>query len=237
MLSEYIKYSKFNPAGRRSSVNSISQEKCIHGLAVFFFGDNMKICECGCGQEIVIQKWHKRKGIPRFINYHYLRTEEWKQKMNKIGSGKNNPMYGVRRCGKDSTNWKGGLVKTICEFCNKEFYIKPSRIKIGIGKFCSYSCRSKALNQKENHPNWQGGITPIFHIIRNSMKFKLWRKAIFIRDDWTCQICNKKGIHLHPHHIWNFALFAYLRFNIDNGVTLCKDCHFKLHGNNKKGVL
>ena len=50
--------------------------------------------------------------------------------------------------GENNFNWKGGLVKTNCKFCNKEFYIKPSRIKIGIGKFCSKSCNAKSRTGK-----------------------------------------------------------------------------------------
>lgn len=36
----------------------------------------MPICACGCGQEIVIKPHHKYKGIPRYINFHYLKSSE-----------------------------------------------------------------------------------------------------------------------------------------------------------------
>ena len=87
----------------------------------------------------------------------------------------------------------------------------------------------KRLSIKENHWNWQGGITSENKKIRNSLEMSLWREAVFARDNWTCQKCGESGGYLHPHHIFNFAAYLDLRFAIDNGITLCKECHKKLH--------
>ena len=80
----------------------------------------------------------------------------------------------------------------------------------------------------ENHWNWKGGITPDVLALRNSSKYKAWRDAIFIRDDYRCQKCNKKG-YLHAHHILSFAEYDYLRYDIDNGITFCSKCHGIFH--------
>jgi hypothetical protein len=77
----------------------------------------------------------------------------------------------------------------------------------------------------EKHPNWKGGLTPISLRIRHSIEYRLWREAIFARDNWTCQNCGRKGGDLEAHHLKGFALFPELRFALDNGVTLCKSCH------------
>lgn len=74
---------------------------------------------------------------------------------------------------------------------------------------------------------WKGGLTSINKAIRNGLEFKLWRESVFARDNWTCQDCKERGGELHPHHIKPFALFPELRFAIDNGLTLCKECHKK----------
>lgn len=85
---------------------------------------------------------------------------------------------------------------------------------------------SEAQSGEKSH-RWKGGITPLNKIIRRSSEFKLWREAVFKRDNWTCVWCLKRGGILHPDHIKPFAYYPELRFAIDNGRTLCKTCHMK----------
>lgn len=82
-------------------------------------------------------------------------------------------------------------------------------------------------NGGDKHWNWKGGISPENKRFRKSKEYILWREAIFKRDDYTCRVCFKKGVYLEPHHIKSFAHFPELRVAIDNGLTLCKDCHKK----------
>ena len=82
-------------------------------------------------------------------------------------------------------------------------------------------------NVGEKGSGWRGGVTPKNQIIRHSNEYKLWRIAVFTRDDWTCQICNIKGGKLNADHIKPFAYFPELRFDINNGRTLCEGCHMK----------
>lgn len=75
--------------------------------------------------------------------------------------------------------------------------------------------------------NWKGGITPINRSIRTSKKYKEWRDAIFMRDDYTCQECKARGCVINADHIKPFALYPELRFELSNGRTLCVPCHKK----------
>lgn len=84
-------------------------------------------------------------------------------------------------------------------------------------------------HKKEKNINWKGGITPINHKIRTSLEYKLWREAIFKRDNWTCQRCKQNGGELRAHHINNFSNYIDLRLAIDNGITLCSICHKSFH--------
>lgn len=73
---------------------------------------------------------------------------------------------------------------------------------------------------------WKGGITEKNLIIRKSLEYRLWRTAVFERDNYTCVWCgDNQGHNLNADHIKRFSEFPELRFAIDNGRTLCKPCH------------
>ncbi len=74
---------------------------------------------------------------------------------------------------------------------------------------------------------WRGGLTSKNCTIRNSFEYRLWRSAVFERDSWTCIWCRKRGGKLEADHIKPFCFYPELRFAIDNGRTLCRDCHKK----------
>lgn len=76
---------------------------------------------------------------------------------------------------------------------------------------------------------WKNGNTPEAMRIRHSNEIKAWRKAVFERDDYTCQICHQRGGRLVGHHIKPFAKFPEYRFDVDNGMTVCKPCHIYIH--------
>lgn len=75
--------------------------------------------------------------------------------------------------------------------------------------------------------NWRGGITEKNLAIRTSWEYKEWRKAVFERDDYTCQFCFERGGNIVADHIKSFRNFPKLRFDINNGRVLCVECHRK----------
>lgn len=81
----------------------------------------------------------------------------------------------------------------------------------------------------KRHWNWKGGVTDISHRIRESSEYKQWRKSVFTKDKYTCQHCGKTGGNLNAHHIKPFSLYPDMRFDVNNGITLCRECHIKIH--------
>ena len=114
--------------------------------------------------------------------------------------------------------------------------------KVGVQK-CSKETRIKMSNSKKGKKShfWKGGINPLIIKIRRCFEYRQWRSDVFTRDNFTCQECNQKGLYLEAHHIKSFskiieenniktfeeALNCEELWNINNGLTLCKDCHNK----------
>lgn len=75
-----------------------------------------------------------------------------------------------------------------------------------------------------------------------------WRKAIFERDNYTCQECGVRSgngieVKLNAHHIKSWSEYPEFRYELENGITLCLDCHkltdnfgFKRYNQNKQGL-
>lgn len=162
--------------------------------------------------------------------------------------------FGKAHIGKNNPVWNS--TKRICEICKKEFFLPRAWInKRGKrGRFCSTKCMGKwrslyflgknNLMYNKKRPDvserfkgnknyfWKGGVTQINILLRNSQQYKLWRRSAFERDNYTCQSCGKEG-HVEVHHIKPFSINPELRFEISNGITLCKDCHKKVHKDEK----
>lgn len=80
----------------------------------------------------------------------------------------------------------------------------------------------------KNHWNWKGGISRANHR-RETRQYKLWRLAVYEKDRWTCRDCGRHcgTKDIVAHHKKPFKDYPELRYQGDNGVTLCRKCHLK----------
>ena len=161
------------------------------------------------------------KGIKNSLGKHWKLSDKAKENIS-------NGHYGLKhsketkkkigRKGDKNKNWKGGKPK--CLDCGK-------LLSNYNNKRCSI-CSKKG----NNSPMWKGGITKERVKIWFSNEYKIWRKLVFKRDNYICKKCNKrsrkgKRLELEAHHIKLFSTFPEFRFDVKNGITLCKKCHNK----------
>lgn len=139
--------------------------------------------------------------------------------------------------------YKGNKMKILLRHnskkCNfNEFETKPSNFLSG--KRCPKCC----IKRGEEHPHYNPYLTEEDRKKRKHQNglLKIWRNRVFKRDDYTCLICGCKGGDLNAHHLNSWNKYKEERFKVNNGVTLCKECHAAFHkiygrGNNTKEQL
>ena len=131
-------------------------------------------------------------------------SEEHKRKISAALKGKKKPKgFNVGRKHSEETKRKIGLANA------RALLGKPQPWKKG-NKHWAYTGASSANE-----------------LFRKSAEYKLWRRSVFERDNYTCKWCFTRGGKLNADHIKPFAYFPELRLAIDNGRTLCEDCHRK----------
>lgn len=85
-------------------------------------------------------------------------------------------------------------------------------------------------NKGKNHSNWKLNLTEEDRQSRRLIPgYTDWRDTVKERDNFTCQICKKRGGNLESHHIEAYNSNPELRTELSNGTTLCKKCHDDFH--------
>jgi len=175
------------------------------------YSGSKKFCSLSCA-------WKGRNLNISGLKIGWELSRKRKGKKSPETSGVNHPLWGKHRS---------------IEVKNK---ISKTRIATGIASGVK-------------NPNWKNGITHIKYTIHTSVLYQGWRKSVFIRDRYTCQECNDDtGGNLEAHHIKSFALILKENniktlneaiicqelWDINNGKTLCVNCHKKTDNYGRK---
>lgn len=169
----------------------------------------------------------------------YIRSKESRENMSKALMGNKNAHGNKGKKGQIPWN-KGKLGKSWNKGLKFGPHSQEHKNKISLsnrGRKLSdgFKQNLKIKVMGLNNPNWKGGVTPENLKIRNSTEYAFWRETVFKRDRYTCVWCgirggtwdkiNKRTIKINADHIKPFCIFLDLRLKIDNGRTLCEDCH------------
>jgi hypothetical protein len=82
------------------------------------------------------------------------------------------------------------------------------------GPYAPWNCRWETAQQQGSNKR-----SPI----------KIWRSKVYDRDELCCRICGQKKRNMEAHHLNGWKAFPNERYDVNNGVTLCKECHKKFH--------
>ena len=130
----------------------------------------------------------------------------------------------------------GESLEVLCKYCGKYFIPKNDIVDRRVSVLNGYASGDQYLYCSENCKL----SCPIFGQVKYPKGFKkqssrevnpLIRQMCFERDNWECQICGKSTdeVQLHCHHIEGYTQNPRLGNDIENVITLCKDCHKYVH--------
>ena len=118
-------------------------------------------------------------------------------------------------------------VETKCCVCGKPLLRRASRIAIRPNSTCSKECKAvlqHRLSYDETIPQ------EVRDTDRNYFpENRQFIKSVMERDDYTCGVCGHRGGDLAVHHLNGYNWDIDNRYNPQNGVTLCEDCHKSFH--------
>lgn len=216
----------------------------------------MTTCQCGCTQPMPKYDSHGR--VRRNLYRHNPKSRPDRTCLgcqvvfNKRGGGP----YCSRAC--SGAMRRQAKIATACETCGTSYECFP--YLAGTSRYCSKACWSDrcetgacrhcggAFKRRSGgakiycsracaHAHmvgplaaaWRDGKSLKRDRLRLQPQVRVWRCHVFERDGFACRLCGTTG-YLHAHHIKEWATHPDLRFDVDNGLTLCVDCHSEVHG-------
>jgi len=177
------------------------------------------------------------KGCPKCIGLYDIHYKKFNIPRYELYQPQLEP-YGVKcRRNKEDDN----VLEVKCMYCDRWFV--PSRMSVqykinaingkGSGEcnlYCSDMC-------KKSCPTYRQRIYPKDFKINTSREVQPeLRKLVLNRDNYTCQKCNTTNVELHCHHYEGIEINPVESADIDQCITLCKECHNNIHKKDKCGI-
>lgn len=187
------------------------------------------VCDCGTGRTITYNALQKNKFNSCSDCYHTwakplenLSGEEFgRLTVLYLWQGRPNLWLLLCTCGKTTLQAKADLMS---------------------GNVNSCGCLKHDCMFGESNPDVAGNNS-LNLAIRKSKEYKIWRLSVYTRDHHECQECHKKGTNAHHIvflssiiHKYSLKTLEEARtcphlWDIENGITLCDECHASKHPN------
>jgi hypothetical protein len=188
-------------------------------------------CECGNISTIIFNSFQKG------ARCRDCKIEKISEKNRKYGIGDVKEIFADRDCVLLEQDYKNTNTKLryICS-CGTTYAMTLTGFLSGYG--CP-ECKRNSLSGPNNY-GWKPELTDAERARNKSRlsdtSYKEWRYSVFKRDLFTCQCCRKRGKgELNAHHLDGYNWCKERRTDVDNGVTLCKECHIEFHAVYGKG--
>lgn len=129
--------------------------------------------------------------------------------------------------GENHPRWTVAERSKVCEYCGETFVARPTEAISSFTnrRFCSHTCGwiGQTYYSGKDNVNWTGAArTRDYRHVR-------WADSVIRRDKAVCQKCGATGIEMHAHHLNSYIDHTELRYDQNNGVTLCCYCHWDEH--------
>jgi hypothetical protein len=205
----------------------------------FFHGRKIKKrmwnCGCDCGNKLSIRACSLLSGNTKSCGCllkDYLDNPPNKENLTGKRFGKwtvQNEAFRRNKSGRLRRFWN-----CTCE-CGVRRQVSQASLRQGQSVSCG--CYQKQIikninrtKQGSNSPHWNAALTEEERVDRRkSIKYSEWRNNIFKLDNYICVACQQKGCSLVAHHVDGYHWAKDKRFDMKNGVTLCKKCHSRFH--------
>lgn len=179
-------------------------------------GEKVWLCKCECGKE----KTAKTYNLTSKKITHCGCSKKCKRDDSIIGQ-----KFGRLTVLAFSHTYRcrSSIWECLCE-CGNVVFSKKHALVHGRTKSCG--CYNKETQRKRLYnPDVPDEVRIMTRICK---EYKNWVKAVKKKYNDQCDICSSNK-QLVAHHIKNYLDNISLRFNVDNGVCLCKKCHTKFH--------
>jgi len=59
--------------------------------------------------------------------------------------------------------------------------------------------------------------------------YKRWAKSVKVAANFQCQLCGRRGVYLESHHLWSWQTYVDKRYDLQNGIAICRTEHQQFH--------